>query len=326
MAAARAGGGGGGAGIKRKLVVAGTMTAAAAVVLLAEGASGFLVPSPSSAVHHTRRLLHVRLHAGEEAGGEGAPSRSSGSGSSTLLEGGAALPFAIDDPSLFRGRWTIKASNELNDAAAGFVALEIDASGSFRARGQATSGPPFLAPSLVRNGSFTLTPTPASSSSSSSQPPLAAAAATSAAPGALGAAGAAAGGGLEEGPSSSSAVVVEVAEVAGEVEFHTDEIKLEGLGLPPPMTPTRVHDLGGKRRRIAVQVRGLNELTLVFPDAGLFYVLERTTPGAQQEAGAGGGAPPLGVIIATNIVSLLSAGIVEAAKHEAAVLLDLIKK
>lgn len=214
----------------------------------------------------------------------------------------------MHDPALFRGRWTISASNQLlTEDSTGFVTLEVDTGptngdpgATFKAMGHTKQGPPFLSSQVTRNGSFTLLLDPQPDKEAS------------------GIAGAAA---AEEGGAWGKQ-----QEVVGEIEFHTDEIQ-PVLGLPLP-APSHVRDLGGKRRRVHVRVEDVNSITLFFPSTRTFYLLERASPAAQQEAAAaaGGGAPPLAVLITTNIVSLLASGIAEGLKHEAATLFDAIMR
>lgn len=144
-------------GVKRKLLAG----AAATIVLAAQGTTAWTRPLPTQQQgggpsSRALRLLSSQRSQHEQATTPAPPPASSlppaTSITKTLLE---ALPMDMHDPTLWRGRWAIKATNELTDdnSNVGFVSLELD-HGSFKAVGQTSA---LLASHAVtRNGSFTV--------------------------------------------------------------------------------------------------------------------------------------------------------------------------
>ena len=120
--------------------------------------------------------------------------------------------------------------------------------------------------------------------------------------------------GGQQSPPSAEGSSGEDGTLVGELEFHADEHSLDsvaGVGLPKPLSPSTVRDLGRKKRKVSIKVLTLDKIMLLFPERK-FYLMERASPTLDP----GAATTPINVLLVTNIVTLIVSGIADALGHE----------
>ena len=195
----------------------------------------------------------------------------------------------MHDPMLWRGQWAVRSSNELltpDDNSAGFLSLELDDHGRFKAMG--TTSALLASHAVTRNGSFTLLPSGTAPATWTE----------------------------EDGHD----VVGEV-----EFQSQTVEIHPLGLPLPAPISPSHVQDLGGRRVMVKVMDIDKITLCFP-EHKSFYVLERVSPAAQQAQAAASPCSPAIRLLIVTNVLSLLASGIAEGVKHEAAVVFDAIMR
>jgi len=221
--------------------------------------------------------------------------------------------FHLRPPLFNTGRWEIKTSNELSTELGGFVTVEIDENGSFRAIGHRKNDKGLLSSTVQvsRNGSFFLRGL--ASSSSLTETELDATTTTTAASTTTPT--------TREKAKASATQPTEGDRVVGFLTFEADQAEqvsssLGGLGLPQSFLsrPPAVRDLSGKQREILVTVVSMDTIILLFVERSKFYVMTRSTASSNS---ADAQAPtPLNAVLVTQLFSMVATAVAEALRSD----------